>query len=161
MIQKYIEACKKISHIYFMMKGFNKMIDHTDQQILQCLQKDSRMQWQKIGEIVHLTGQAVATRIRRMQDDRIIEAFTVNLNYEKLCKPISAFITVFMNSSNHANFRRFLSDHNAVLEAYRISGEGCYWLKANLASPKELTDLLDAILLYGNYKVNLSIDKIK
>jgi len=137
------------------------MIDHTDQQILQCLQKDARMQWQEIGKIVHLTGQAVATRIRRMQDDGIIEAFTVNLNYEKLSKPISAFITVFMNSSNHANFRHFVSTHNAVLEAYRISGEGCYWLKANLASQKELTELLDAILLYGNYKVNLSLDQIK
>lgn len=137
------------------------MIDHTDQKILQCLQKDSRMQWQEIGRIVHLTGQAVAARIRRMQDDGIIDAFTVNLNYEKLCKPIIAFITVFMNSPNHANFRNFLSAHHAVLEAYRISGEGCYWLKANFASQKELTEFLDAILFYGNYKVTLSIDKVK
>ena len=137
------------------------MIDHTDQQILQCLQKDSRMQWQEIGKIVHLTGQAVATRIRRMQDDGIIEAFTVNLNYEKLCKPISAFITVFMNSSNHAEFQHFLSSHSGVLEAYRVSGEGCYWLKANFANQRELTELLDAILLYGNYKVNLALDQIK
>lgn len=137
------------------------MIDQTDQQILQCLKKDSRMQWQEIGKVVHLTGQAVASRIRRMQDDGIIEAFTVNLSYEKLCRPILAFITVFMNSSHHANFQRFLSDHSAILEAYRISGEGCYWLKANFASQKELTELLDAILLYGNYKVNLSIDKVK
>lgn len=137
------------------------MIDHTDQHILQCLQQDSRMQWQEIGKIVHLTGQAVATRIRRMQDDGIIIDFTVNLNYEKLCKPISAFITVFMSSSNHTGFRSFLSAHHAILEAYRISGEGCYWLKAALASQKELNELLDAILFYGNYKVNLSIDKIK
>jgi len=137
------------------------MIDHTDQQILQCLQKDSRMQWQEIGKVVHLTGQAVATRIRRMQDDGIIEAFTVTLNYEKLCIPLSAFITVFMNSSDHASFRHFLSSHCAILEAYRMSGEGCYWLKANLANQKDLTELLDAILLYGNYKVSLAIDKIK
>lgn len=139
----------------------NRMIDHTDNQILQCLRKDSRMQWQEIGKIVHLTGQAVATRIRRMQDDGVIEAFTVTLNHEKLSKPIAAFITVFMNSSNHANFRSFLSNHQAVLESYRISGEGCYWLKAHLGSQEELKELLDAILLYGNYRVNLSIEKIK
>lgn len=137
------------------------MIDQTDQQILQCLQKDSRMQWQEIGKVVHLTGQAVATRIRRMQDEGIIEGFTVNLNYEKLSKPILAFITVFMKSSHHTTFRHFLSDHSAILEAYRISGEGCYWLKANVGSQKELSELLDAILMYGNYKVNLSIDKAK
>lgn len=137
------------------------MIDHTDQQILKCLLRDSRMQWQEIGKIVHLTGQAVATRIRRMQDDGIIEAFTITLNYEKLCKPISAFITVFMNSSNHGPFRIFIANHTAILEAHRISGEGCYLLKVNLADQKELSELLDAILLYGNYRVNLSIDKVK
>ncbi|WP_378956224.1 Lrp/AsnC family transcriptional regulator [Pelosinus sp. sgz500959] len=137
------------------------MIDHTDQQILKCLQQDSRMQWQEIGKIVHLTGQAVATRIRRMQDDGIIEAFTITLNYEKLCKPISAFITVFMNSSNHTPFRIFIENHSAVVEAHRISGEGCYWLKITIADQKELSEFLDGILLYGNYRVNLSIDKIK
>jgi len=137
------------------------MIDHTDQQILQCLKRDSRMQWQEIGKIVHLTGQAVATRIRRMQEDGIIEAFTVKLNYEKLCKPLLAFITVFMKSSDHASFCRFIENHKSIIEACRISGEGCYYLKSCVADPKELSELLDAILLYGNYKVNLSIEKIK
>lgn len=137
------------------------MIDHTDQQILQCLQQDSRMQWQEIGKIVHLTGQAVATRIRRMQDDGIIEAFTITLNHEKLDKPLSAFITVFMKSANHTSFRQFLLSNSNISEAYRISGEGCYWLKAHVASQLELSELLDAILLHGNYKVNLGIDKIK
>jgi Lrp/AsnC family leucine-responsive transcriptional regulator len=96
-----------------------------------------------------------------MQDDGIIEAFTVNLNDEILGNPIFGFITVFMNSSNHNKFQHFLSDCTAILEAYRVSGEGCYWLKANVANQKELNELLDAILLYGNYKVNLSISRIK
>ena len=90
------------------------MMDHTDQEILQCLQKDSRMQWQEIGKIVHLTGQAVATRIRRMQDDGIITAFTIDLNYAKLDKPIIALITIFMNSSNHAKFGCFVANSNKV-----------------------------------------------
>lgn len=112
------------------------MIDQTDRQILECLQNNSRMQWQEIGKIVHLTGQAVATRIRNMQDDGIIKAFTVNLNNEKLGNPILGFITVFMNSSNHDKFQQFLSNCTAILEAYRVSGDGCYWLKANVAKPK-------------------------
>lgn len=119
------------------------------------------MQWQEIGKLVHLTGQAVAVRIRSMQEEGIIEAFTVNLNHEKLGRPIDALITVFMSSANHASFQRFLSDSQNVVEAYRITGEGCYWLKANLANQVELNNLLDAILLYGNYKVNMAIDKIK
>ena len=137
------------------------MIDQTDQQILICLQKNSRMQWQEIGKIVHLTGQAVATRILRMQDNGVIEAFTVNLNHEKLGKPLPAFITIFMKSADHSKFQHFLSDCEAIEEAHRVSGEGCYWLKTNLANQKDLNNLLDTLLLYGNYKVNLSINKVK
>ncbi|HWQ42951.1 MAG TPA: Lrp/AsnC family transcriptional regulator [Desulfosporosinus sp.] len=137
------------------------MLDQTDQKILQCLQSDSRMQWQEIGKIVHLTGQAVAVRIRNMQDEGIIEAFTVKLNHEKLGRPINALITVFMSSAKHVSFLRFLADNSYVVEAYRVTGEGCYWLKANLANQEQLNNLLDDILLYGNYKVNMAIDKIK
>jgi len=137
------------------------MIDQTDQQILKCLQKNSRMQWQEIGKIVHLTGQAVAARILRMQDAGVIEAFTVNLNHEKIGTPISAFITIFMKSAEHSKFQTFLTDCEAIKEAHRVSGEGCYWLKANLATQKDLNELLDTLLLYGNYKVNLSISKVK
>ncbi len=136
-------------------------MDHTDQQILQLLQKDSRMQWQEIGKAVHLTGQAVAVRIRSMQDEGIIKAFTVNLDHEKLGRPICALITVYMSSANHLSFQGFLSNSQDIEEAYRVTGEGCYWLKANLANQKELNKLLDGILMYGNYKVNMAIDKTK
>lgn len=138
------------------------MLDKTNQQILQCLQRNSRMQLQEIGKTVHLTGQAVAIRIRNMQDEGIIEAFTVNLNSEKLGRPIYAFITVFMKgSADHVSFIHFLSDRDEVVEAYRITGDGCYWLKANLANQDELNTLLDAILIYGNYKVSNAINIIK
>jgi len=150
-----------IDLISYMMKGCHQMIDQTDQQILRCLQKNSRMQWQEIGKIVHLTGQAVAARILRMQDDGVIEAFTINLNHEKLGKSIFAFITIFMKSAEHSKFQYFLDHCEAITEAHRVSGEGCYWLKANLATQKELNELLDTLLLYGNYKVNLSINKVK
>lgn len=145
----------------YMMKGNDIVLDQTDWQILQCLQSNSRMQWQEIGKIVHLTGQAVAARIRRMQDMEIIESFTIRLNQDKLGKPILAFITVFMKTTNHSAFQNFLANREEILEAHRISGEGCYWLKAQLANQQDVSSLLDAILLHGNYRINLSIHKIK
>ena len=137
------------------------MLDQTDWKILQCLQNNSRIQWQEIGKIVHLTGQAVAVRIRRMQELEIIEGFTVSLNYEKLGNPLLALITVFMKTANHSAFQQFLAERDEIIEVHRISGEGCYWLKATLSNQQELSNLLDAILQYGNYRINLSIAKIK
>lgn len=70
-------------------------------------------------------------------------------------------ITVYMNSPNHEAFRQFLSQEPLVTEAHRISGEGCYWLRAEVASHDELNTLLERILRYGNYRINLSIGKVK
>lgn len=137
------------------------MLDQTDWEILQWLQTNCRLQWKEIGEKVHLTGQAVAARIRKLEDLGVIEGFTVKLNQEKMGRAITALITIFMKTNNHSAFQQFIKNKEAIIEAQRISGEGCYWLKANLSTQAELNQLLDEILIYGNYRLNISIDKIK
>lgn len=135
-------------------------MDQTDIAILGILRQNSRCQWKEIGEKVHLTGQAVSARVQALQDAGVIRRFTVALDETKLGKSLLAFITVFMSSNDHTAFRAFIRRQSAITEAHRVSGEGCYWLKAALASHDELTALLESILRYGNYRVNISIATI-
>jgi len=137
------------------------MIDQTDLAILDLLKENSRCRWKDIGEKVHLTGQAVGARVQALQDAGVIESFTVGLNATKLGNPILVFITVFMSSANHSPFHRFLEQEGRITEAHRVSGEGCYWLKARLSSHADLNNLLENILRYGNYRLSMSIDKLK
>ncbi|KNY24885.1 Lrp/AsnC family transcriptional regulator [Pseudobacteroides cellulosolvens] len=137
------------------------MIDQTDMEIIKLLTQNSRMQWQDIGEKVHLTGQAVKNRVDRLEKLGVIEGYTVKLNQDKLGMEIKAFVTVFMKTTDHASFKKYLMQSDLINEAYRISGEGCYLLQVNTTSQKELLTFLDGVLKYGNYRVNLSIDKIK
>lgn len=137
------------------------MIDRTDMEIIRLLQENSRLQWKEIGQKVHLTGQAVAARIRKLEDLGVIEGFTVKLSREKLGKPITAFITVCMKTCGHSAFQRFAENHEMIVEAHRISGEGCYLLEVNVSTREELNRLLDEVLMHGNYRINLSIGKVK
>ncbi len=137
------------------------MIDQTDMEILKLLTVNSRMQWQEIGEIVHLTGQAVKNRISRLEKLGIIEGYTVRLNERRIGMEITAYVTVFMKTTDHASFQMYLGESVMVTEAHRISGEGCYLLRTVASNQQELIDFLDSILRYGNYKVNLSINRIK
>ncbi|MCC5466184.1 Lrp/AsnC ligand binding domain-containing protein [Pelosinus baikalensis] len=66
-----------------------------------------------------------------------------------------------MKSTNHPTFQHFISTQEEIKESYRISGEGCYWLKTALSNQQDLNHLLDAILVYGNYRINLSIQPVK
>ena len=137
------------------------MIDQTDIEILNLLTKNSRMQWQEIGEQVHLTGQAVKNRIDRMEKLEIINGFTLKINFNKIGKEVTAFITIFMKTTDHTAFQTYIHNNPLIVEANRISGEGCYLLKVIASTQKEVVELLDEMLQYGNYKINLSIENIK
>lgn len=137
------------------------MLDQTDIEILNLLTKNSRMQWQEIGEIVHLTGQAVKNRINRMEKLGVIEGYTLKINSNKVGKEVTAFVTIFMKTTEHAAFQEYIRSNPLIIEANRISGEGCYMLKVVAAMQTEVIGMLDEILKYGNYRINIAIENIK
>lgn len=137
------------------------MLDQTDLQILNLLTKNSRVQWQEIGEEVHLTGQAVRNRINKLEKLGVIEGYTIKVNPKMIGKELTAFVTIFMKTTDHGSFQKYIQSNELISEANRISGEGCYLIKVIASTQEEIIGILDEILKYGNYKVNLSIDDIK
>jgi Lrp/AsnC family leucine-responsive transcriptional regulator len=136
----------------------NEMIDDTDIRILQILIQDAKRSHKEIGEEVHLTGQAVGARVRKLQDLGVIEGYTVKWNPERLGLGLQAFVTVFLNSGDrHAAFRTFIADRKDIVEVHRVSGEGCYLMRVQTGTTEQLGQLLEALLPYGNYRVSLSI----
>lgn len=140
----------------------NLAVDDVDLRILECLLDNALRSHKEIGEIVHLTGQAVGARVRKLQELGVIEGYTLRWNPRKLGKTVHAFITVFMKSNtSHQAFRSFVQSRAEVAEVHRVSGEGCYWMRALLDDGTDLNRLLEEILRYGNYKVSLSIGEVK
>lgn len=43
-------------------------LNNVDYQILQILSKNSRIQWKDLGKQIHMTGQAVGNRIKKLED---------------------------------------------------------------------------------------------
>ncbi|WP_374955106.1 Lrp/AsnC family transcriptional regulator [Paenibacillus sp. PCH8] len=133
-------------------------MDDTDIRILQILIQDAKRSHKKIGEEVHLTGQAVGARVRKLQDLGVIEGYTVKWNPERLGRGLQAFVTVFLNSGDrHAAFRAFIVQREDIVEVHRVSGEGCYLMRVQTETTVQLGQLLEELLPYGNYKVSLSI----
>ncbi|QJW48741.1 Lrp/AsnC family transcriptional regulator [bacterium BFN5] len=138
------------------------MLDPIDYKIIACLQQNSRMQWKEIGEIVHLTGQAVADRVHRLEDAGVIQGYTISVQLPNANPAVTAFIIVFMKtSSSHAALLRLLDDYKPIIqEAHRISGDGCYWLKVTVPSIEILNTLLNELLKFANYKLSTSIAQL-
>lgn len=136
-------------------------LDNIDFQILRLLTENSRIQWKDLGEQIHMTGQAVGNRIKKLEDSGVIKAYSLIVDEMKVGLSYTAFIIIYMKTANHDSFIQFVNGQNAVVEAHRVSGEGCYHLKIKVNSQEQLNLFLDEILDYGNYSINLSIQEIK
>ena len=137
------------------------LLDHIDVQILRVLTENSRIQWKDLGEQIHMTGQAVGNRIKKLEDSGVIKMYSLIIDEMKLGLNFTAFVIITMKSANHDSFIHFLHDRNEVVEAHRISGEGCFHLTIKVATQEQLNHVLNGLLDHGNYSLNLSVQKIK
>ncbi|NRT71549.1 Lrp/AsnC family transcriptional regulator [Clostridium beijerinckii] len=137
------------------------MFDEIDLKILDMLLINSKIPLKEIGEHVHLTPQGVSNRIIRLQDLGIITQYTVCINNSLLGKNITAFITIFMKTTKHDKLTKFIKENTIIIEAHRISGDGCYLLKVICSNMDEINLLLDKIMEYGTYRLSLSTSTIK
>ena len=136
-------------------------LDNIDFQILRLLSENSRVQWKDLGEQIHMTGQAVGNRIKKLEDSGVIKAYSLIVDEMKLGLTYTAFVIIYMKTANHDSFIRLMNDRNEVVEVHRVSGEACYHIKIKVSSQEQLNLFLDKILEYGNYTVHLSIQEIK
>ncbi|WP_160691812.1 Lrp/AsnC family transcriptional regulator [Clostridium sp. C2-6-12] len=137
------------------------MFDELDLKIIDMLKNNAKTPLKVIGEKVHLTPQAISNRIIRLQDLGLITQYTISTNNALLGKSITAYITIFMKTTKHEQLIKFIKSTSIIDEAHRISGDGCYLLKVTCSNMEEINYLLDSIMEYGTYRLNLSTNSIK
>ncbi|MEK4029951.1 Lrp/AsnC family transcriptional regulator [Pseudobacillus sp. FSL P4-0506] len=136
-------------------------LDNIDFKILRLLSENSRIQWKDLGNQIHMTGQAVGNRIKKLEESGVIKAYSLLVDEMKLGLTYTAFVIIYMKTADHDSFIRFIYGRNEVIEAHRVSGEGCYHLKIKVTSQDQLNLFLNELLEYGNYSIHLSIQEIK
>lgn len=108
------------------------MLDDFDLAILQALQRDGRLSNQALAEQVNLSTSPCWRRVRKLEQDGVIERYTALLNPEKIGLHTSAYIHVSL--MNHAPetlqaFTAFVADNPEVQECAAVTGGYDYVLK--------------------------------
>lgn len=136
------------------------MLDSTDLQIINELTKNSRISMKELGEKVHLTGQAASARVAKLEDQGIIEGYTIDVNHMKMGYAVHAIIHIFTKTTNHQLYFSFLQKQKAfVLNNYKVSGESCYLLECKFPSNESLDEFLSGLSNYVSYKLSIVINK--
>jgi len=136
------------------------MLDSTDMRIIDELSKNSRITMKELGEKVHLTGQAASSRVARLEDNGVIERYTINVNHHKLGSNVHTFINIYTKSPYHEPYLAFLkTQEQFVLNNFKISGESCYILECRFPSNEVLDQFLVDLNKHANYKLSIVIRK--
>lgn len=142
------------------MKEVAILLDHTDKRILEELLHNGRITMKELGQKVHLTGQATASRVSKLEEQGVIQGYTIDLNLIKAGYYIHSFLNIYTKSMDHHPYLSFLEKQQSfIMNNYKISGEGCYLLECRFPSNQELDAFLTELNKYVNYKLSIVISK--
>jgi Lrp/AsnC family transcriptional regulator, leucine-responsive regulatory protein len=133
------------------------LLDDTDLQILDELSRNSRISMKELGGKIHLSGPAASARVEKLENNGIIEGYTININQVKMGCFVHALINIFTKSTHHQPYLSFLKTQEHY--NYKISGDSCYLLECKFPSNEKLDEFLVKLNEHVNYKLSIIINK--
>ena len=106
--------------------------DAIDKKLIQLLQEDSKQTNKALSNKLNLSVTAVYERIKKLENQGVINKYVALINKEKVAKSFVAFchVKLTQHSQNYViEFEKEVADLQEVLECYHISGDYDYLLK--------------------------------
>lgn len=143
-------------------------MDKFDIDILSCLKTDGRMSLADISEQASLSISSVARRIRTMENDGIIEGYSVQINEEKIGFGFPVFVSVRLERQlavNFSDFEKKIRTFPEVVECWLMTGNQDYLIKLSTANLREfetfLTENLTAIKTVSSVETSIPLRCVK
>lgn len=110
-------------------------MDHVDRKLLRHLQRNGRITNVELSKQANLSQAATYERVKRLQQDGVIEGYTVKLNPAKLDRGLLVFIEVTLDRTSTAAFEDFavaVRRMTEVLECHMVAGGFDYLVKVRV-----------------------------
>jgi len=118
-------------------------MNEIDAKILNILQENSRLSNAEIARQINMAPSAVFERIRKLEERKIIKAFTTQINPVEVGRGLLAFIQVKANGPVvDLKVAKEIAKIQEVQEVHIVAGEDSYLVKVRVENPEALTQIL-------------------
>jgi Lrp/AsnC family transcriptional regulator, leucine-responsive regulatory protein len=121
------------------------MLDQTDRMLLTLLKQDTRRKYSDLGEAVHLSPPAVYERVKKLERNGAIRAYTIEVDPDKLGLALRAFVRIHISHIPCEELAQTLKTFPEIVECYSSAGEESMLIKVHTTSPSSLEALLNHI----------------
>ena len=126
-------------------------MEDLDRRILGLLTVDGRMSFTDLGKATGLSTSAVHQRVKRLEARGVIRSYAAVLDFDQIGLPITAFVSIRpIDPSEPDDSPERLRGIPEIESCWSVAGEESYILKARVATPLALEDLLARIRSAAN-----------
>ncbi len=122
----------------------SKHLDSVDKKIIEILKENSRISYTELAKALGLSDVGVKKRVEKLVSDKVIKKFTIEINYEKLGKPITALVLIRGKLDDQLVSE--IVSHPEVIEHYKTLGEYDLVLKVVMESITSLQDFVQKFI---------------
>ena len=144
------------------------MLDTTDKKLINLLQNDSKQTTKKLSLQLNLSVTAVYERIKKLENQKIIEKYVAIINKNKIEKSFLVFchIKLVQHSKEYVTtFEREILILEEVSECFHVSGDYDYILKIYVKDMEAYREFmvtkLTAIKHIGSTHSTFAIEEVK
>lgn len=130
------------------------VLDKKDSTLLTHMQNNARLTSAELGKLVNLSPSGVQKRLRKLEENGIVERYATMLNRKSLGYDLLVFVKVIIQGHTVkliAEFDEAIRKMPEVLESHRIIGDADYLLKVVVRDREQLDHfLMEQLLSLGS-----------
>jgi Lrp/AsnC family leucine-responsive transcriptional regulator len=124
----------------------NRRLDAVDERILRLLVRNARATWREVGDEVGLSANAVAQRVRRMEQVGVVRGWTAVLDPALHGETGSALVLLRITTeADAARLEAGIAALPAVVEVLDLSGPWDYQVRVRFRALPELYEVTNAL----------------
>jgi Lrp/AsnC family leucine-responsive transcriptional regulator len=123
--------------------------DATDWQLLKLLRSQARMSLAELGRKVRLSAPAVAERLKRLEERRVIRAYRAEIDLSALGRGLNVYFRVVVQPREYARFKKAIEAMEDIFECHHVTGAESFVLRAAVADVRSLEALIQKLTVFG------------
>ncbi|SFR51200.1 Lrp/AsnC family transcriptional regulator, leucine-responsive regulatory protein [Robiginitalea myxolifaciens] len=135
-------------------------MDALNRKILGALQRNARISFTALGQLVGLTPPAVAERVKRLEDSGVIEGYWTQISHQKSGYQLKAIITLKAFMGKLKPFLEQVTTLEEVVNCYRITGNENIIMEVVLRDQSHLEEFIDQLIRYGETRTHIILSEV-
>jgi DNA-binding Lrp family transcriptional regulator len=125
-------------------------MDELDDKILEKLNENARKSYREIARELNISLTTVSNRVKKMEDQKIIERYIPLINQEKIGYDLTAIINVKISHGKLIEVQERISKDTHVSGVYDITGDWDSLIIAHFKDRRDLNGFIKGVLSMAN-----------